>query len=426
MSGPDKLRATVDAKAAWVAALFDALGGPSRDGRGFTRDTYGEGETLAHRLVAEHARAMELEVAQDAAGNTLMTWPGRDRSAPAILTGSHLDTVPVGGNFDGAAGVAAGLAAVAALRESGFVPRQDITVMATRAEESVWFEVSYIGSRSALGTLPAGSLERPRIDTGRTLAEHMRESGADPDAIRRGERSIDPARVAAFVELHIEQAPSLVEAGVPLAIATGIPGNVRFPDARIHGRYDHVGTPRRFRRDAATAAAEFATRLDALWVEHETRGVQIAITLGRFGTDPAAHGLTTVAGEFRFSLDVRAYDEAVLAALEASVTAMAEEIAARRGVNFSRGTRASAKVGHLSPTLIAELSEAADALGIAHQPLGSPASHDAAAFAAAGVPAAMILVRNEGGSHNPEERMAIADLLAGTAVLAEWLRRHAG
>ena len=122
---------------------------------------------------------------------------------------------------------------------------------------------------------------------------------------------------------------------------------------------------------------------------------------------------------------MRAYDEDVLASLDEAVTALAREIGERRGVAFALGARASAKVGHLSPELRAGLARAADALGIAHRPLGSPASHDAAAFAAAGIPAAMILVRNEGGSHNPAERMDIPDLLDATAVLTEWLVRHA-
>ena len=102
-----------------------------------------------------------------------MTRPGRDRTAPRVVIGSHLDSVPHGGNFDGAAGVVAGLVALAALQRLGIEPDCDITVMGIRAEESIWFQVSYIGSRGALGTLPDGALDVRRIDTGRTLAEHI-------------------------------------------------------------------------------------------------------------------------------------------------------------------------------------------------------------------------------------------------------------
>src|SRR6185437_10087526 len=188
------------------------------------------------------------------------------------------------------------------------------------------------------------------------------------------------------LELHIEQAPSLVEAGRPVGICSGIPGNFRYPDAWIEGSHDHVGLPRRFRRDAAMAGAEFAMALDGLWEEHEARGIPMACTLGRFHTDPSAHGLTIVPGAFHFSLDVRAYDEVVLAALDARVDQIIAGIEQRRGVRFHRGTKARAAVGRVDPLIEAGLRASSAALGFATTRLGSPASHDAAAFAAAGVP----------------------------------------
>ena len=126
------------------------------------------------------------------------------------------------------------------------------------------------------------------------------ECGGDPEAIRARRRFLEPARLRAFLELHIEQAPSLVEAGKPLAVCTGIPGNFRYPSARIEGRNEHVGLPRRFRRDAAMAGADFATALDRAWEEHEARGVPMAATLGRFHTDAALHGMTFVPGLLPF------------------------------------------------------------------------------------------------------------------------------
>jgi N-carbamoyl-L-amino-acid hydrolase len=338
-----------------------------------------------------------------------------------VVIGSHLDSVPHGGNFDGAAGVVAGLAAVAALQRLAIRPECDIVVMGIRAEESIWFQVSYIGSRGALGTLPEGALDVRRIDSGRTLADHVADCGGDPAALRARDRFLDPASLRAFVELHIEQAPSLVEAGRKVAICTGIPGNFRYPGMRIEGSSDHVGLPRRFRRDAAMAGAEFAMALDALWEDHEARGVPMACTIGRFHTDPAAHGLTIVPGTFQLSLDVRAYDEAVLVELDRRVDAIIAGIEQRRGVRFHRGTKARAAVGSVDPAIKAGLAAKAAALGIPALEIGSPASHDAAAFAASGVPMGMIFVRNENGSHNPREAMSIDDFLAGTSVLTAWL-----
>jgi beta-ureidopropionase / N-carbamoyl-L-amino-acid hydrolase len=404
-----------------ATALFDQLRRDGLDEPGVTRDPYGPGEQGAHATVTAAAQTLGLRIEHDAAANLHMTLPGHDQGAKRIVIGSHLDSVPHGGNFDGAAGVVAGLVAVAALRDLGITLACDLTVMGIRAEESVWFQVSYIGSRGALGTLPDGALDVRRIDTGRTLAEHVAECGGDPEALRAGARFLDPERLRAYLELHIEQAPSLVAAGRPVAICTGIPGNFRYPDARIEGSHDHVGLPRRFRRDAAMAGAEFAVALDRLWEEYDAKGVPMACTLGRFHTDAAAHGLTIVPGTFNFSLDVRAYDEAVLADLDREVDAIIRGIEQRRGVRFHRGTKARAAVGQVDPSIRSALAAGAAELGIPVLDLGSPASHDAAAFAAVGVPMGMVFVRNENGSHNPREAMTIDDFLAGVSLLTWFL-----
>jgi N-carbamoyl-L-amino-acid hydrolase len=404
-----------------VESLFDRLEQSSRDEPGVTRAPYGPDETFAHGIMKACAEDLGLEIRSDAAANTYMTLPGSDRTLPPIITGSHLDSVAHGGNFDGAAGVVAGLAAIAAIKRMGLTPARDITVMGVRAEESVWFQVSYIGSRGALGALPDGALEVTRVDTGRSLANHIAECGGDPDVLRRGERYLDPARIHAFLEVHIEQAPSLVEAGVPVGLCIGIPGNFRYPNARILGRYDHVGTPRRFRRDAMMAGAEIAMALDRIWEENENAGRPMAVTFGRFHTDTAVHGMTTVPGEFRFSLDVRAYAAEVLSEVEAQFHAAIKVIEQRRRVMFELGPRAEAGVGEVSPRILSSLDAAATALGIATMRLGSPASHDAAAFAKAGVPMAMLFVRNENGSHNPAEAMDIDDFLKAVSILTQWL-----
>ncbi|TNC14572.1 hydantoinase/carbamoylase family amidase [Methylobacterium terricola] len=420
------LVAAIQAQRGLVEDFFNTLALATKGNPGITRDTYGPGEAFAHRLLAEHGVARGLLVEQDLAANTYVTLPGRDRTAPRLIIGSHLDSVPHGGNYDGAAGVVAGLVAIEALCRLGVTPCCDVTVMGIRAEESVWFQVSYIGSRSALGTLPAAALEARRIDGDRTLAGHIADAGGDPDAIRRGARHLDPATIRAFLEVHIEQAATLVESGVPVAVCTGVPGNFRYPDARVAGRHDHVGTPRRFRRDASMAAVELAAWLDAMWEREEAAGIPMAVTFGRFHTDPTMHGLTTVPGSFCFSLDVRAYDPDVLARLETAMLARIGEIEARRNVRFALGTRASAAVGPVDPAISSAFTAGAGRLGIRTIPLGSPASHDAAAFAAAGVPIAMLFVRNEHGSHNPDEAMETDDFLAACTILADWICREVG
>ena len=416
-----EIKAAVEAQHDWVSTLFDQLRQDGLDEPGVSRDPYGAGEQRAHASVAAIARDMGLEISGDAAANLYMTLPGSDRSLPRAIVGSHLDSVPHGGNFDGAAGVVAGLAAIAALRQCGLVPARDLTVMGIRAEESIWFQVSYIGSRGALGTLPDGALDVRRIDTGRTLSDHIAACGGDPAQLAAGHRHLDPAGIKAYLELHIEQAPSLVEAGRPVGICTGIPGNFRYPNARIEGADDHVGLPRRFRRDAGVAGAEFSMALDSLWSDYDARGIPMACTIGRFYTDPTRHGLTIVPGSFHFSLDVRAYDEAVLAELDTKVDAIIAGIEQRRGVRFHLGPKARAAVGPADPAIRTGLERCVSELGISSLDLGSPASHDGAAFAACGVPIGMIFVKNSNGSHNPFEAMTIPDFLDGTTVLAYWL-----
>jgi beta-ureidopropionase / N-carbamoyl-L-amino-acid hydrolase len=149
----------------------------------------------------------------------------------------------------------------------------------------------------------------------------------------------------------------------------------------------------------------------------------MAFTIGRFATDAREHALTKVAGLMTLSLDVRAYDRAHLAALEPETLALVGEIEARRGVRFDLGKRASADVAPSNPGLLRDLTAAAAGLGIETMPLASPASHDTATFTNAGVPSAMLFVRNANGSHNPHEAMEIDDFLDAAAILSAWLVR---
>jgi len=173
------------------------------------------------------------------------------------------------------------------------------------------------------------------------------------------------------------------------------------------------------------AGADLAMALDQMWESQEKAGISLAVTFGRFHTDAAVHGMTTVPGAFEFSLDVRAYDPAVLSRIEDAMMTAIHGIELRRNASFDLGRRASAGVGVVDPAIVMQMEEAARDLGIPAMRLGSPAWHDAAAFAAAGVPAGMLFLRNEHGSHNPREHMEIDDFLDACAVLARWVADHA-
>ena len=399
--------------------LFEILDRNTRDVAGFTRASYGEGEQFAHDLIERTGRELELATAKDAAGNLYVTLRGRDPQQPTFLIGSHLDTVPQGGNFDGAAGVLAGLAVLSSWRKNQLAPTGDVAFIVIRAEESTWFPYSYIGSKAALGLLPTAALDIPRVDTGRTLAEHMSELGLDPDAVRRGIVYRSPQQLRGYVELHIEQGPVLESRQVPVALVTGIRGSFRYRDARVLGEYGHSGAvPRSYRHDAVVAAAEFVLALDSEWQRLEREGHDLTITTGKFFTDPAQHAFSKVAGEVGLCLDVRSHSKPTLDLVQGSVHRHAKEIGERHGVRFELGALTGSEPAAMDGDLIGRFSRAADERRIAHIKMASGAGHDAATFASAGVPAAMIFVRNQNGSHNPHEAMRMEDFKEAVRVLA--------
>jgi beta-ureidopropionase / N-carbamoyl-L-amino-acid hydrolase len=403
-----------------AGSLFGQLDRATRSGRGIVRDSYGDGEQAAHDIMRAAAERIGLEISIDAIGNLTMTLPGKDRRAPRILMGSHLDSVPRGGNFDGAAGVVAGICALSALRESGFVPDYDIGVMGIRAEESSWFDVSYLGSEGAFGLLDPGCLSVRRSDNGRTLEETLTARGFDPTAIAQRRRLLEPEQVRAYLELHIEQGPRLVAEGLPAGVVTGIRGCKRFRNARCVGEYGHSGAlPRSLRRDAVAATVALLHHMEQVWDRLEQQGADLLITHGELYTDKAEHAPSKVAGETRFVIDLRSLSMDVMNAVADEARRAAEEIGNAYRVKFDLGAATD------SPPAMMDARLRRCLMGLLERPLELPsgAGHDAAVFAELGIPSAMIFVRNDHGSHNPEETMTLEDFGIGTQALIDLLRQ---
>jgi N-carbamoyl-L-amino-acid hydrolase len=404
--------------------MFDRLREENLDPPGVTRASYGDGERRAHALAREVAERAGLEIRTDFAGNLYMTLPGRDRTLPCVMMGSHMDSVPHGGNFDGAAGVVAGLVALVRMRRLCWTPAMDVTVMAVRAEELSWFPSHYIGSRAAWGRLPADALEVIRFDTKRTLADHMAEEGFEPERVRKGEAFLDAARIGAYVELHIEQGPSLVASGHACGVVTAIRGNLRYKHPKVTGQYGHAGAvPRAERKDAVFAAVEFAGALEDYWLECEANGRDLVCTVGQFFTDAHVHTMTKISGEVRFTMDIRSYDDRILMATKARLLEIASGISARRGLEVNLGEPTHAQAAVMDEKLQAILREVAAQQAIDAPDIASGAGHDCAVFAGEGVPCAMIFVRNDHGSHNPDEAMEIADFGQACRLLFGLLER---
>ena len=413
------LHSDLEAETTLAGQWFDHLRQHSKSRLGVTRASYGAGEQMAHDLMQGIGQTLGLEKRIDAAGNLYLTLPGQDRSLPAIMTGSHLDSVPEGGNYDGAAGVVAGMAMLVRWRRAGRQPKQDITVMGVRAEELSWFPAPYIGSRAAFGLLEPEALDScRRPDTGRSLAEHMAEAGFEPDRIRAREPQLDPRNIRCFFELHIEQGPVLVQCALPVGIVTGIRGNFRYRYCHVVGRYGHAGAePREARQDAVMAGAEFVSRLEAAWLAHERAGKDLVCTVGRLHTDSEVHTMTKIPGELWFSMDIRSEDNEVLLTLDRELRALAREIGERRGVTIDLGDFTNARPGPIDKDHRARLERLAGALGIPSLSMASGAGHDCAVFGNKGIPAAMIFIRNQHGSHNPDEAMDLADFGLGLKLL---------
>ncbi|MEQ7918392.1 Zn-dependent hydrolase [Xanthomonas sp. WHRI 1810A] len=408
-------------------ALFLTLHALSFDGVGITRDSYGPGEQRAHDLLRQQAELAGLRVSVDAALNLYMTLPGRTPNTAVVMTGSHLDSVPRGGNYDGAAGVVAGLAVLSGWKKGGYQPAHDVTVMAIRAEESAWFPVSYVGSKAAFGLLPAQALEATRADSGQRLSEHLSRLGGDPHSVATQVAALNPATIDCFVEVHVEQGPVLIEAGVPLGVVSGICGSLRYRRARATGFYAHSGaTPRSHRRDAVVAVSQLVVTLQTLWRAMEREGHQLTVTVGQFATDPVQADFSKVSGHVDFCIDLRSEQPATLALMDERLQRALTDISGEHGVTFDLGEQTRSAAGVMASQLIADLHGAAHASGLRTLSLPSGAGHDAAVFAGQGIDTAMLFIRNANGSHNPDEAMSIEDFRDATQVLGRVLAKRAG
>jgi N-carbamoyl-L-amino-acid hydrolase len=417
---PD-LHAAIDRLSDDAAALFAQVRDATRDDVGVTRDAFGAKETIAGELLIRFCQQHGLAAAFDAVGNLAVALPGASDRGSDVLLASHLDSVPRGGNFDGPAGVIAGVLVLVALRQTGAPADRNIRAYGFRCEESPWFGTAYLGSKLAAGVLTLADLEAlRRFDTGRTLAEHLRALGVRVGSPPIGIPQIAPARIRAYLELHIEQGPLLEATDTPLGIATALRGNVRYPFARCLGHYAHsAAVPRHLRSDAAIATAKLIAHADERWrALIEAGHDDLVFTCGILHTDPAEHAMTKVPGEVTLSLNIGATTDAAMAALHDAIMRRADELAAEHAVRFAFGTRVGTPATRLDSAIQAVAAEAARALGIPARSMPT-VGHDAATFARLGVPAAVLLVRNSNGSHNPAEDMALSDFMLGVQVLPQ-------
>jgi allantoate deiminase len=352
-----------------------------------------------------------LEAKIDAAGNVVARYEGKRAGAPALMLGSHIDTVRDAGLYDGNYGALAALAVVERLNARDERLDHAVEIVAFGDEEGVRFRTTLTGSRALAGNYPQDVLDQKDAQ-GVLMRDALLAFGGDPE--RAG--SIRRTDVAAFVEAHIEQGPALEAEGLPLGVVTAINGATRL-EVVVDGLAGHAGaTPMHLRQDALTAAAEMA-----LAIEDRARSEpDLVATVGRLEVWPGATNV--IPGHVQFSIDLRAPSDLNRAAALADVEARILAIAATRGVRVSIAKSHEANAYVCDPNIVAGLAQAVEAVGVPPRLLPSGAGHDAMAMGKL-CPAGMLFVRCKGGvSHNPLESITVEDCAIGLKALTQFTR----
>ncbi|WP_164202914.1 allantoate amidohydrolase [[Micrococcus luteus] ATCC 49442] len=399
--------------AATVTGLLSDIAGTGTDALrgGYTRPVYSTAELDLRTWFIEQASKRGLSVETDRNG-AIWAWcdvPGGDRRN-SLVTGSHLDSVPGGGPFDGPLGVASALVAVDILKARIAVPTRPLAVVVFPEEEGSRFGVACLGSRLMTGAIDPDKARNLRDPDGSTFADVAQANGLDPRFIGRDEELLD--QIGAFVELHVEQGRGLIDLDQPVAIASSILGHGRWR-LSVHGQGNHAGTTLMAdRQDPMVSASRMVVAVrDIARKQPHTRA-----TVGRL--QPVPGGTNVIASRVDFWLDVRHPDDAVTAAVVQSIHLQAQVIAAEEGCRVELREESLSRTVHFDQGLQKDLQRALPQAPI----LDTGAGHDAGVLAPF-LPTAMIFVRNPSGvSHSPEEHVVDEDAETGARTLADALQ----
>ncbi len=395
-----------------VEEMMTELAKLGKGERGYTRLAFSDADMEVRAyLIGEMERA-GLTVREDAFGNVFARTRGNN-ALPAVLIGSHADSVPQGGNYDGIVGIV-GAIAVAEQIAKEKLPRP-VEVVLFMAEESSRFGVANLGSKAMVGALFEDAATTYRDSDGRALGEVMAERGYIAENVPYKKR------VRAFLELHIEQGGILESQLNPLGIVTGIAAPHRYR-LTIQGRADHSGTtPMNLRRDALTGASEMILRIEELAQANARKGV--VATVGQLDVEPNA--MNVVPGKVTMSLDLRGTDEDNINSLCIAILENVDAIAQKRGLGVQLETLTEEEPALLDEGLIALGEHCAGEIGERTMRLASGAGHDAL-YMTRIAPVGMIFVPSKNGiSHNPAEHTDMTDIVRGTNLLYHMVKRLA-
>ena len=375
---------------------------------GITRLAFTKEDRQAISVVGALMKEAGLAVREDEVGNLIGRREGENPNAPAVLIGSHLDSVFNGGVFDGSLGVLAGIEVLQTMQENGISTKHPIEVCVFRDEEGCRFNFSLLGSRGMAGTLQLENLGY-KDNEGISLAEAMSGCGMDPKEFSKASRR--PEDVMAYLELHVEQGKVLECADLPIGVVTGIAGSLRMM-VTVTGKADHAGaTPMNLRFDALTAAAQMIGI-----VETEARATQSAVgTVGQIHTYPG--GINIIPERVEFTVDLRDVSAEVGLQLENRILSQAKDICLQRGLTLQVEILQRVPPAPCSPELINIIAESCRELGITELQMPSGAGHDAMQIVNL-CPIGMIFIRSQNGiSHHPAEWSTPEDCAQGAQVL---------
>ena len=408
MSPAQRQQAEMQPAAARVMARADELAAISETPDALTRVYLSPQHLEANQRAARWMTQAGMTVWQDSVGNICGRYEGEQEGAPAILLGSHLDTVRNAGRYDGMLGVLTAIEVVHGLHQQGRRLKQAIEIVGFCDEEGTRFGITLLGSRGITGTWPESWLAQTDAD-GVSVAQAMVLAGLDPARIHLAARRTE--EIAAYLELHIEQGPCLEQEGLALGVVEAINGARRL-NCRFTGEAGHAGTvPMSHRKDALAAAAEWMVRVETL--TREQGGNRVA-TVGTLRCAPGA--VNVIPGDVTLTLDIRGPHDQPLDALLDTLLKEAQAIASRRQLRFSAEEFYRIAATACDSGLQQVLSEAVQAVQGRSLTLPSGAGHDAIAIAERW-PSAMLFVRCKGGiSHHPAESVTADDVALAIAA----------
>ncbi|WP_175689633.1 Zn-dependent hydrolase [Burkholderia anthina] len=403
----------INAERLWQSLMDMAQVGATAKG-GVRRLALSAEDAAGRALFETWCREAGLSLSVDRVGNLFARRAGRHAAAP-VASGSHLDTQPEGGRFDGVYGVLAALEVVRTLNDAGIATERPIEIVVWTNEEGARFTPAMLGSAAFTGVMPLEAALGARDAAGESVGDALRSTGY------AGERAVPGTVFDAYFEAHIEQGPVLEEAGIPIGVVTGGQA-IRWLDVRVAGQAAHAGTtPMQYRKDALFAAADMAAELEAIAADFFPQGLT---TIGEWQIRNASRN--TIAGDVAFTVDLRHPDDAAIAEMEAAVRARFGSVAARRGVTVEIGQHWVSPATPFDPACVDAVQHAVNALDYPNRRIISGAGHDAIHLAKH-CPTAMVFIPCVGGlSHNEAEDALPADVARGADVLLHAMLARAG